>query len=310
VRFAGRIVWIAIFLTAAAGAFCSHAQQPSGSVNPGNDVQPEARVLVTIASQKGGSIVVPNASAISIRDNGRPVQGAELQSVKDEPLVFSLLVDTSGSMRAIRPTENDAAEKIFIALDKPGNQAYLNLFPAGGSGDLDGRVVDLGTARREIGFSGRRGSTNLYDSIGDAVPLLTSSRYSKIPRRVIVALTDGDDNSSRTSFGGALGSLQRFGIPLIGVYIRDPNFRNGTNSKGEAKESRKNLRNLCEYSGGEEIDYDEPGAFLASILSYLDNQYLLRFAPSPESPHDLHSLQLKCSLSDCAVSAPAWYFAP
>src|SRR5258708_34967760 len=89
--------------------------------------QSEAQVLITIASKGGSPFSAPTKSNFVVRDNGHSVEANELRSVKDDPLIFSLLVDASGSMRDRRLSQTAQATKLFSALSKQSNLVYLLL---------------------------------------------------------------------------------------------------------------------------------------------------------------------------------------
>lgn len=279
----------------------AHPQQSPPQTPP-----TDARVLITIAPKSGAPLAAVKNDDVSVRDDKHPVQVVEVRPVKDEPLIFSLMLDVSGSMRKIGKEQDAAAVRIFKSLAVPGNQGHLLLFNDNPDyAEIGDDVIDFAAAERELRFHDWRGSTSLYDATIEAAQQVMSSKNAPSERRVIVVISDGNDETSHSSFGGALGALQRFGIPLIGVYIHDPNFAKG--QPVSDKEVLKKFRQLCDYSGGMVVN--DPENAVPEIQNYLASQYLLTFAPSPESPKDLHMLEVKCK-HDCTVSAPAWYFAP
>ena len=56
----------------------------------------QAHVLVTISDNQGHLISTPSKDQLVVHDNGRLVEVEEIRSAKDDPIVFSLLVDDSG----------------------------------------------------------------------------------------------------------------------------------------------------------------------------------------------------------------------
>jgi len=288
---------------------CSNARAggpPQDTSTPSPNSQTEAHVLLTLSAKNGGRLAAITKADVSVRDDKHPVQVTELRAVKDDPLIFSLVMDISGSMRRVGGSEDSTALGIFKSLAGPGNRGHLVLFNDNLDQGVTDDAMDAASVERELRFHDWRGSTSFYDAILKAVPQLTTSKNGSSFRRLIVVISDGDDDSSHSSFGAALGALQRFGIPLIGVYLHDP-----LTAKGRTlaeKEALKKFRELCEDSGGMLIN--DPESAVPTVQNYVASQYLLSFTPSPEAPQDLHMLQVKCTAGDCAVSAPAWYFAP
>lgn len=127
--------------------------------------QSEAHVLVTIVSKGGSALPAPPAkSDFLVRDDQYLIEVHDLRSVKDEPLTFSLLVDTSGSTQNTRHSQIAGAVRLFKALSKQGNRGYLILFRD--EVDANDRIVDAGTAEKTLNHGdSRRGPTALLDAV-------------------------------------------------------------------------------------------------------------------------------------------------
>jgi VWFA-related protein len=263
--------------------------------------QSEAQVLITIASKGGSPFSAPTKSNFVVRDNGHSVEANELRSVKDDPLIFSLLVDASGSMRDIRLSQTEGAIRLLNALSKQSNRGYLILVRDRiASND---QFVDAQSAqqilRRE---DSRQGPTALYDAIVHAATKqLTLATNFPSARRAIFLLSDGGDNVSHISLEDTLTLLQQDGIPVFCV---------NTPSTVPDKRGLANLRALSQNTGGAMVSLDGSGDFVSRVLNYIDNQYVLSFSAFPEKHHKLHSVEVKSLSKDFAVSAPAHYLAP
>lgn len=289
----------------------SHAPSPNPHTAAPHDLQPDAQVLITIASKGGSHVSAPAKSNFSVRDDGYSVKVNELRSVKDEPLIFSLLVDGSGSMESIAFSQIAGAIRLFNALSKQSNRGYLILFQNGVA--MNDQFVDAPTAEQIlIQEHIRRGATALYDAIVHAATkqLSLAKTYPSL-RRAIFVFSDGGDNASHISLEHTLTLLQREDIPVFAI-SRPPQKQHNLDYMETREETLglEELGDLSQNTGGDMISLDESGNFVSRIIEHIDNQYLLSFSAFPAKQHELHSLKVESVSKDFRVSAPAQYLAP
>jgi VWFA-related protein len=264
-------------------------------------------VVISIVPNQDGQ-APPAPTDLAVRDDKRPAPVSQLRSLKDEPLVFSLLVDGSGSMRPVQTAQNAAAVRLFKALSKPANQGHLILFQDDEDNYVTNEVLNASRVEEILNQSERRGATVFYDAIDQAVrDQLTPENGAPALRRAIFVLSDGDDNFSNTSFEHALGMLQRGGISLFAIHVPEPEARHDPSSKRYAKEGLDNFRELARTTGGTMVEMDESGAFVSEVLNAVDNQYLLSLTLPPGVTNQLHTLEVKCLSRRFTVSAPSLY---
>jgi VWFA-related protein len=285
-----RIARCMILLTGLCAGFCAASDVLVTSTG----------VVISITPKKDGQ-APPAAKDLAVRDDKHPVPVNQFRPLKDEPVVFSVLVDGSGSMYDLVKEENAAALGILKALFKRGNQGYLCQFRS----DLESptKILDASAAERMLDEN-RRGPTVLYDAIGQAVTQqLASSKNNQSLRRAIIVLSDGADNSSDSTFDEALLELQRAGISLFAVHF-PASDRSG---KRESNEGLEHLRKLSRRTGGAIVEMDARRDFVSELIASIDNQYLLSVTLPPGVSHSLHSLEVRCKSGNFAVSAPALY---
>jgi biopolymer transport protein ExbD len=292
----GVLLPIIFFGAVAPGA----SQTPSVNTPPAasHNSQPEAQVLVTIVSKGGGPLPAPAKSDFLVQDDQHSVEVNELRSVKDDPLIFSLLVDASGSVQSTRLSQIAGAITLFKALSKQGNRGYLILFRDEVA--TNDKLVDARTAEQILNYEdSRRGATALYDAVVHAASKqLTLAKNYPSSRRAIFLFSDGGDNSSRNSLERTLTILQREGIPVFSI---------STPSKKPDKRDLAKLHALSQNTGGDIVSLDESGGFVSRVLEYIDNQYLLSFSAFPGKREKLHSLEVKSISNVIAISAPTHY---
>jgi VWFA-related protein len=137
----------------------------------------------------------------------------------------------------------------------------------------DARLIARGIAALHPG-----GATAIYDALGLACRKL-SARERRLERRVIILISDGDDNRSRESIKAV--SAQALAAEAA-VYVlmteRADKWRTA-----EPSEQVRRLEQLAELTGGRALkarrETDLPRAF-ASIQQELRTQYMLAYKPA------------------------------
>jgi VWFA-related protein len=299
----------ALFASASAGLLVTFAGQvspmqstpPAASSTPS---QPDARVLVTISSKNRGTLPVPVKTDFVVLDNHRAAEIKELRPLKDEPMIFSLLVDASASMKSKSASQTAGAIKLFSALSSPNNHGYLILFRNGvvtSDEFVDASIAELLLTRG----SERAQSTGLYDAIDHAIKKqLTLPQNVSFSRRAIFVFSDGADNASHTTLQSTITTLQTEGIAVFCI---------DTPTDGRESEKTRGLhtlRSLSWETGGDVVSLDDSGAFVSRLLDSTSDQYILSFSAPLEKHHDQHSLEVKSVSKDVKITAPTHFVAP
>ena len=109
---------------------------------------------------------------------------------------MGLVIDNSGSMKKKRPQVNAAA--LFVRTSNPADEVFVVNFDDEYYLDLDedftSNPQELHEALERIDT---RGSTALYDAIIGSLDHLKKGHKDK---RVLLVITDGDDDASRKDF--------------------------------------------------------------------------------------------------------------
>ena len=117
-------------------------------------------------------------------------------------------------------------------------------------------------------------------------------------RRALLLVVDGDDQTSRSTFAEAEGTLRQSGVVLYSIALDPP-----------SRAWRHRLRRLSEASGGRAFfvrDAAEIGAAYAEIADDLREQYLLAYQPRTAS-EKFRSLRVNVLRHGVEVEAPAGY---
>jgi len=219
-----------------AGAFpaLARAQEPKYSTSI--DV---VNVLATVRDQKGKIVHDLVQDDFTIQEDGRPQSIRYFAQQSDLPLTLGLLLDTSGSQARVLDRERTASYEFFEhILREDKDKAFLIHFDrevellqdiTSSRKDLEAALKDVErpqlNRRSSRGGSpqgrgqGRGGGTAMYDAIFLAADELLKKQQG---RKAVVLLSDGVDNGSKESIGGAIESAQRADMLVYSIRFADP----------------------------------------------------------------------------------------
>jgi VWFA-related protein len=191
---------------------------------------------------------------------------------------MGLVIDNSGSMREKRAQVNEAAIT-FVKTSNPRDEAFVVNFNDEYYLDLN---EDFTSDQKELNEAlsriDSRGSTALYDAIIGSLDHLKKGHKDK---RVLLVITDGDDDASRKTFEYTIKVAQQSdaAIYAIGVFSEDDR----KHSKGMVRHSKKTLTELAAATGGLAYfpdNLEQVQAICAQVARDIRNQYELGYYPS------------------------------
>ena len=197
---------------------------------------------------------------------------------EDIPVTMGLVVDNSGSMREKRAQVNAAALS-FVRTSNPQDEAFVvnfnDEFYLDINEDFTSDSKELNDALERIDA---RGSTALYDAVVGSLDHLKKGHKDK---KVLLVITDGDDDASRLSFAATVKAATQSAAAIyaIGVFSDDDRKSN----KKMVRNSRKILTTLAEATGGLAY-FPENLADVESVCKQvardIRNQYTLGYYPT------------------------------
>jgi Ca-activated chloride channel family protein len=214
----------------------------------------------------------------------------------DLPLRIGMLVDTSNSIRDRIKFEQDASINfLFSVLRRGRDEAFVMTF------DDEPQVVqaftgDAGLLRDQIMQTRAGGGTAIYDAIYDAChnelshPPRPPGDQPDIVRRVMILISDGDDNLSTHTRGEAIEMAQRTSVVIytiststqwIQLSQTDPDKL--ANRKTHLTDGDKILQDLADETGGRAFfpyHVDDLDQSFQDIGDELRNQYSIAYIPT------------------------------
>jgi Ca-activated chloride channel family protein len=232
---------------------------------------------VTIADDAGQFIGDLKKNDFRVFEN-KIEQNISVFSREDVPVTMGLVIDNSGSMREKREQVNSAA-LTFVKTSNPQDEAFVVNFNDEYYLDTDGDFTsdqkDLENALSRIDT---RGSTALYDAVIGSLDHLKKAHKDK---RVLLVITDGDDDASRKTLADAMKAAQQSNAAIyaIGVFSADDR----RNDKKMVRKSTKELKDLAEVTGGmayfpETLDEVKP--VCEQVARDIRNQYTIGYYPT------------------------------
>jgi Ca-activated chloride channel family protein len=160
---------------------------------------------------------------------------------QDQPVSLGILVDNSGSMRDKRVAVN-AAALVLLRNSNPSDASFIVNFSDHAYLD-QAFTSDIDALNRGLAHYDSKGTTALYDAVIASADELTT--HGKLPRQVLLVITDGADNASRLDLEQAIRRVQSLGGPV--VYTIGLLF---DADRDESEKARNDLEKLSQETGG------------------------------------------------------------
>jgi VWFA-related protein len=166
-------------------------------------------IYVSVVDRNGNTLDDVDRSLFRILDNDSEGKIVEFGRAFDQPIAIALLVDASASMLGSMRDATRAAAGFVERTLKPGDRCAVFSIRSTPRRELP-ITDDLAAVARSLTSIEPQGQTSLYDALQTAIRELKDEKR----RRAIVALTDGGDTSSISTYEEIEKSAREAGIPL------------------------------------------------------------------------------------------------
>jgi Ca-activated chloride channel family protein len=222
-----------------------------------------------------------DVSDIQIRDDNKPPQKVVQFAPQSKlPLRLALLVDTSGSVHDRFSFEKSAATKfVQKVLSNPSDLGFIAGFATepGVTQDFSADPVELG---KGIDKLANGGGTALFDAVSFACRKLGAYPDGERVARVLVILSDGEDNSSHGSLKQSIQVAERTGVTIYTVSTKE--------GLGDKTAADRVLEVLAERTGGEAMfpsDLHTLGSSLDKLRDLIRSRYFIAYKPADFQPN-------------------------
>src|ERR1700758_5321104 len=231
----------------------------------------EVVLHATVVDDYGRLVTSLDRSAFSVYQNGQPETVTSFRR-EDVPVAIGIVIDNSGSMRDKRTEVNDAVMNLIRA-SNPQDEVFVVNFGQTPYLDQD-FTSDINLLQAALHQTSSRGSTALYDAIvASNVHLRNNPRLDK---KVLLVITDGQDNMSRETLQDAMRKLQsNKGAVLYAIGLTD-------GGEGMSRSGREALQDLATSTGGAAFfpqRLEEVNAITRAVAHDIRSQYTLTYNP-------------------------------
>lgn len=247
--------------------------------DPGAIFRADTRLVVchtTVVDKTGHLVTNLTQDAFTVMENGVP-QSIKVFRREDVPVSMGLIVDNSGSMRDKR-TKVEAAALALVRDSNPDDEVFIVNFndeafldnPHGK--DFTTNIKEMEEALTRIDS---RGGTAMRDAIRMSIDHVKEKAHKD--KKVLVVVTDGNDNSSVVSLENLVKASQQSEVLVYGVGLL------GDEERREAQRAQRALKALAEATGGEVFfpkEATEVDKIAHQVARDIRNQYTIEYSPS------------------------------
>jgi Ca-activated chloride channel family protein len=277
----------------------SDSSQPAALPHPSQDQKPPPPIQVTtglvhlvatVTDRRHNFVTNLDQSDFRIFENGTPQEIRFFGRETDLPLRIALLLDTSNSIRPRLEFEQDAAvDFLSSVIRRNKDMAFLMTF------DNEPEVIqdytgDLGLLTKAIRKQRAGGGTALNDAIYRAAEKLSSPPLPQAGnpevRRVLVVISDGEDNLSDRALSDAIEAAIRAEASIYAISTNTDwlSLTDKDNPrKMHVEGGDKVLQQFAEQSGGRVFfpyRVDDLEQSFVDIGAELRSQYFIAYSPS------------------------------
>src|SRR5579871_6187578 len=284
-------------------------------------------VLFTVLNRRNKLVPDLEKDDFKISDDKIPQAIRYFSKQTDLPLRIGLLLDTSNSIRDRLKFEQDAATSfLFSVLRRNKDQSFVMTFDDEPT-VLQGFTDDAGRLRDEIVKTRAGGGTAVYDAIFYACekelshPPRPPGDQPDVVRRVMIVISDGDDNLSTHTRAEAIEMAQRYSVVIYTIststqwiQLSQTNPDKLADRKTHLTEGDKILADLAEETGGRAFfpyHVDDLDQSFQDIGDELRNQYQITYNPSNFIPNGkYHRIKIELpKLNGYQIRARRGYYA-
>jgi len=231
----------------------------------------EVTLPVTVVDRQHRIVTDLGQRDFTVYEDGQP-QPITLFRREDVPVSIGILVDNSGSMRTKRNAVTKAVVNLVQA-SNPNDEVFIVNFNDEPFLDQD-FTNNVAQMREALDRVDTRGGTALYDAVYAAADHL--AKGAKRQKKVLLVVTDGEDNESRMSLEQAIRAVQDDNGPTIytiGIL----------GEEGKQRRAKRALESLSIQTGGVAFfprNLDEVDDISREVARDIRNQYSITYKPT------------------------------
>jgi VWFA-related protein len=264
------------------GLLWGQARPPVAQEDTGTVFRSDTRIVVlhvTVIDKNGHLVTNLGREAFQVFENGQPQQIRTFKR-EDIPVSLGLVVDNSGSMRDKR-AKVETACLALVKASNPQDEVFVVNFndeafldnPRGK--DFTNDIKEMEEALTRIDS---RGGTAMRDAIRMSIDHLKEKGHKD--KRVLVVITDGNDNASLVSLETLVKASQQSEVLLYTIGLLSDEERR------EAKRAQRALDALSQATGGQSYfpkDVADVDRIAQQVARDVRNQYTIIYTPGNQT---------------------------
>jgi len=233
-------------------------------------------LLPAVVQDKNGHLVTNlTKGQFQVFDDGVP-QEIKLFKREDVPVSLGMIIDSSGSMRDKRARVESAALTL-VKDSNPQDEVFVVNFNDEAFLDMD-FTNDIKKMEQGLSKIDSRGGTAMRDAIRMSIDHLKEK--AKKDKRVLLVVTDGDDNASMISLENLVRESQSSDVVIYAIGLLSEEERR------EAKRAKRALMALTEATGGMVFfprEVNEVESIAHQVAHDIRNQYTIGYTPEDKN---------------------------
>jgi len=231
----------------------------------------EVLLHASVIDDKQHIVTTLERGAFTVFEDGKPQTIISFHH-EDIPVSIGIIIDNSGSMREKRNKVNQAALNLVRA-SNPKDEVFLVNFNDEYYLDQD-FTNDLLKLKEALEKIDARGGTALYDAVVASAEHL--KLHARLEKKVLLIVTDGEDNASNETLEQAVKQLQQENGPsvyAIGIL----------GDEEHPKRARRALEIIAQRTGGIAFfpkTLDEVDEISRTVARDIRNQYTIGYHPT------------------------------
>jgi len=283
-------------------------------------------VLTSVRDKKGALIPSLNKEDFTVLEDGKVQPIKYFTRETDLPLTIGLLIDVSGSQRNLIEIEREAASQFFSQVLRKQDEAFLLSFGEEAEllQDYTNSVKLLTSAMRDLRVSSGVGGlgpgpvptagsprgTVLYDAVYLAA---TEKMKSEVGRKVIVVITDGNDEGSRLKIEDAVMAAQKADAVIYSIEYYDASAYGGFGWAMGGGGGSGALHRMSDDTGGHVYKVDRKNTLdvvFKQLQDEMRSQYAIGYTPLNDAKDGTYRhLEIKLANKDLKAQARKGYYA-
>jgi VWFA-related protein len=231
----------------------------------------EVVLHATVVDDKKHIVTSLDKGDFNVYEDGRPQTITSFRH-EDIPVAMGIVVDNSGSMREKRQKVNAAALNL-VRSSNPNDEVFIVNFNDEYYLDQD-FTSNINRLKEGLEKIEARGGTALYDAVVASADHL--KKEGKLEKKVILVVTDGEDNESAETLEQAVRRLQGENGPTVyAIGILE--------GEEHPKHAKRALQIMSERTGGIAFfpkTLDEVDAISRSVAHDIRTQYTIGYKPT------------------------------